>query len=147
MIVPDVNVLVYAFRTESPGHVVHRRWLTDLVAGADELGLCAESLVGFVRVVTNRRVVTPPAPTRVAMEFADRLVTARRSSWLASSGPTWSALSRILAEDPAVAAGLVPDAQLAALCLANGAILATADRGFARYPGLRWFDPGRPPPG
>lgn len=35
----------------------------------------------------------------------------------------------------------VPDAVLAALAVTRGARLATADRGFARYPGLRWFAP------
>ncbi|MGN6200410.1 PIN domain-containing protein [Humibacter sp.] len=39
------------------------------------------------------------------------------------------------------ARNLVPDAYFAAMCLAHGARLATADRGFARFAGLDWFDP------
>lgn len=141
MIVPDVNVLVYAFRTEAGHHQVYRDWLADLVGGADELGLCSESLVGFLRVVTNRRVMRPPAPTGTAMGFLGRLVEGRRSTWLTGTGPTWAALSRLTGADPGISGNLVPDAQLAAICLGNGAHLATADRGFARFPGLRWFDP------
>lgn len=34
----------------------------------------------------------------------------------------------------------IPDAWLAALALEHRATLVTADRGFARYPGLPWRD-------
>jgi predicted nucleic acid-binding protein len=40
-----------------------------------------------------------------------------------------------------VAGNRVPDAYLAALAIEHGATLATADRGFARYPGRRWEHP------
>jgi predicted nucleic acid-binding protein len=46
-------------------------------------------------------------------------------------------------EDAAVRGNLVSDAHIAALRLTNGARLATCDRGFARFPGLKWFDPGK----
>ncbi len=55
----------------------------------------------------------------------------------------WTGLSRLLHDDPGVV-GLVPDAFLASLAVAHGCRLATADRGFARFPGLTWFDPARP---
>lgn len=57
--------------------------------------------------------------------------------------PGLEAVRRLAAEDPGIRGDLLPDAQLAALCLANGARLATRDRGFAHFPSLRWFDPAR----
>jgi toxin-antitoxin system PIN domain toxin len=143
VILPDVNVLVSAFRVESEGHEQYRRWLTRLVAGADVLALHDAVLAGFLRVVTNARIITPPAPTPLAVAFLERLTGARRVHWLPSAPSTWTHLAELVADDRAIAANLVPDAHLAAVCLAHGAALATADRGFARYPGLRWFDPIR----
>ncbi len=50
-------------------------------------------------------------------------------------------LERLVADDPQVRANLVPDAYLAAVAITHNARIATRDRGFARFPGLRWFDP------
>jgi hypothetical protein len=36
---------------------------------------------------------------------------------------------------------MATDAQLAALTLEYGGVLHTTDRGFARFPGLRWVNP------
>ena len=46
MILPDVNVLVYAFRREAQRHERYAEWLAELVAGADEIGLVEASLTG-----------------------------------------------------------------------------------------------------
>jgi uncharacterized protein len=53
----------------------------------------------------------------------------------------WAHFDALARNDPAISGNLVPDALMAALALAHGCRLATADRGFARYPGLAWFDP------
>jgi toxin-antitoxin system PIN domain toxin len=141
LILPDVNVLVYAFRREALRHEQYAAWLADVVAGEDELALHDTSLSGFVRIVTNPRVVPTPAPTPLALEFVTRLRAARRSRWVGSSDPSWTRLGRLVQADRGLAGNLVPDAHLAALALAHGCRVATADRGFARFPGLDWFDP------
>lgn len=141
MIVPDVNVLVYAFRRETENHEGYAAWLNDLVAGPDDLGLVDLALLGFLRVVTNPRVYAPPDPNTAALAFVDSLRSARRARFLHGNAATWARFRGILETDRVVRANLVPDAWLAANTLAHGARLATADRGFARFPGLDWFDP------
>lgn len=143
MILPDVNVLVFAFRREAPGHPSYAEWLTGVVHGSDELGLHEAPLVSFVRLVTNARVFPKPAPTATALTFLDRLVGAPRARWLSPSAACWDQFTALARADRALVGNLVPDALLAALALAHGARLATADRGFARFAGLDWFDPGR----
>lgn len=141
MILPDVNVLVHAFRVDAPAHEVYARWLGDVVNGADDLALHDAVLAGFVRVVSNPRVFDDPAPAAVAADFVAWVRDAPRARWVPSGHATWQAFGRLVDGDPAIRGNLVPDAHLAALALTHGARLATADRGFARYPGLRWFDP------
>lgn len=86
MIRLDVNVLVYAFRREAEHHRVYAGWLAEVVAGTQDLALHDVSLTGFVRIVTNGRIMPTPAPMAAALEFVERLVSARRARWL-SSGP------------------------------------------------------------
>lgn len=142
MVLPDVNVLVYAFRREVAQHERYAAWLAGVVAGGDELGLHDHVLAGFVRIVTNHRVFATPAPTALALAFVGRLRQASRSRWLPAGAPSWAALEALVEHDRAIVGNLVPDAYLAAVALAHGCRLATADRGFARFPGLDWFDPG-----
>lgn len=141
MILPDVNVLVFAFRREADEHEQYARWLTRLVGGADELALHEVPLAAFVRIVTNSRIFDRPAPTALALDFTHRLVTAPRARWLAPSRTTWTRFEEVLRSDAVLRGNLVPDALLASLAVAHGCRLATGDRGFARFPGLDWFDP------
>lgn len=143
MILPDVNVLVFAFRRESAEHEQYAGWLTRVVGGAEELGLHEVPLAGFVRIVTNPRIFDRPAPAALALEFVQRLVAAPRARWLAPSRTTWEQFDDLVRQDPGISGNLVPDALLASLALAHGCRLATGDRGFARFPGLDWFDPVR----
>jgi len=141
VILPDVNVLVYAFRREAQGHERYASWLAEVVTGSEELALLDASLTGFLRIVTNRRVFATPAPAEVALGFVTRLRNGARARWLPTGAPSWDRLDQLVASDRGIVANLVPDAHLAAVALAHGCRLATADRGFARFPGLDWFDP------
>lgn len=143
MIVPDVNVLVYAFRVEAEDHDRYAGWLTDVVAGSDELGLVESAVTGFVRIVTNPRVFADPAPTPEALRFVDALRAAQRARQLSATSATWSRLAAYSHADRQVKGNLIPDAWLAAMARSHGGRLATADRGFARFADLDWFDPVR----
>jgi len=144
MVLPDVNVLVYAFRRESSLHERYAAWLTDLLGGAEEIGISEGTLTGFLRIVTNPRIYADPAPISEALTFVDAVRGARRRRWVAVTDAVWTRFAALVDTDPQVRGNLVPDAWLAALALAHGCQIATADRGFARFDGLAWFDPARP---
>jgi len=141
MILPDVNVLVYAFRREAQHHERYAAWLTRLVAGADELALHDTVLAGVARLVTHPKIFADPAPMSVTLEFLAGLRGAHRARWLPSDDATWSELDRLAHHDRGLRANLVPDALLAALARTHNCQIATADRGFARFPGVRTFNP------
>jgi hypothetical protein len=143
VILPDVNVLVYAFRREADRHEAYASWLASVVAGGDELALHDLVLTGFVRIVTNPSLVPTQAPTSMALEFVGRLRAARRARWIPAGAPAWAKLDELCSQDRGLSANLLPHAYLAALALTHGCRLATADRGFARFQGLDWFDPVR----
>lgn len=142
MIVPDVNILVYAFRADAPEHETYAHWLNTALA-QESIGIADATLSGFVRIVTHPRITSAPAPVDAALQFTRRLADAPRVRWLSQGVAVWEQFDALASQDAGIRGNLVPDAYLAALCLANNARLATRDRGFARYPGLRWFDPAR----
>lgn len=128
MILPDVNALVYAFRREAVDHDRYASWLSATLAHS-EVALVETVLLGMIRIVTNPRIVADPAPTPIALRFANVLLDAPRARPLAPSVDTWDRFGTISTRDEQLRGPLIPDAWLAALALSHGCRLATADRG------------------
>jgi toxin-antitoxin system PIN domain toxin len=140
MLLPDVNVLVYAHRQDAPEHALYRRWLAGLVAADEAFGMADLVLSGFLRVVTNPRVFAYPTPIDVAISFAEELRALPNCVPVAPGPRHWSIFCRLCREAGAKG-NLVPDAYLAALAVESGSEWVTTDRGFSRFPGLRWRHP------
>ena len=92
MILPDVNVLVYAFRREAVDHDRYASWLSAALVGS-ELALAEGVLLGMIRIVTSPRIMADPAPTRIAIRFVDALLAAPRARPLASNRGNVGAVS------------------------------------------------------
>ncbi|HMK78113.1 MAG TPA: TA system VapC family ribonuclease toxin [Xanthobacteraceae bacterium] len=140
MILPDVNVLVHAHNAESAVHTRARAWWDECLAGPEGVGLAWATLLGFIRLTTNRRVVAHP------LAVGD--VTARVESWLALphvhlAQPSEGHFTRLRAELERLgtAGNLTTDAHLAVLAMERGYTLYSTDADFARFPALRWVDP------
>jgi toxin-antitoxin system PIN domain toxin len=143
VLLADVNVLVYAFDEESRGHEKYRTWLINSLSERQPFALVDTVLAGFVRIVTDPRIYERPTDMRDALEFVAALIASPSALWIQSNQPVWKSLGELADNDRAIRGKRVPDAYLAATAIANGARLATADRGFSRYPGLAWFDPAK----
>lgn len=136
----DVNVLVFAHRPESPAHDRYRAWLEDARTAPESLGLADPVLAGFVRVVTHPRIFREPTPLAVALAFVDGLLSSPAAVRVAPGPRQWTVFSDLCRRIEATG-NQVPDAYLAALAIETGATWVSADRGFARFPGLRWQHP------
>lgn len=144
MQLPDVNVLVYAFRVDTPRHDLCRRWLERVVAGDDAFAYAELVLAGFLRVVTHRRVFRTPTPLEEALVFAEA-VRAQPHAVRVAPGPRHWSIFTSLCVRAQVRGNLVPDAYLAALAIESGSEWVTTDRDFARFPGLRYWHPDQQP--
>jgi toxin-antitoxin system PIN domain toxin len=136
----DTNLLVYAFRPEQPEHRVARSWLAGLLGGSERIGLTSSTLAGFVRIVTHRRVFRDPAGIDEALGFVSTLRAAPSSSEL-EPGATYPDIFDGLCRSLSLRGDDIPDAHLAAIAIEHDAVLATHDRGFGRFSGLRTLDP------
>jgi toxin-antitoxin system PIN domain toxin len=140
MIVPDVNLLLYAHVDAFREHAKARAWWEALLNGRAEVGIGAPALFGFVRLTTNRKVLEPP------MSVEDAL--ARVESWwtrphvrFVHPGPRHLEIAFELLRQLGAAANLTTDAQLAALAIEHGGELHSNDSDFGRFPRLRWKNP------
>lgn len=140
MILPDVNVLVYAHREDAPRHVEFRAWLLETLAAPSPIGISELVLSGFVRVVTHPRVFRSPTPLDAALAYANGLRGQPNTVVLTPGTRHWDIFTE-LCRKAGAKGNLVPDAYLAALAIETGSECVTTDRGFGRFPGLRWRHP------
>ena len=136
MLLPDVNVLLAGFRGDHVHHKLARRFLDDARAGDEVIGLSDVALASVVRLATNSRVFARPDPVGDVLEFVE--VLRDPPAQLIRAGATHWALFADLCRHLQLRGNLVPDAYLAALAFEQSAELVTFDRGFGRYPRLRW---------
>jgi hypothetical protein len=140
MVLPDVNVLVYAHRADVPGHAACRRWIESVVNGPEAFGIAEVVLAGFLRVVTNPRIFGVPSKLEDALAFVHQ-IREQPNCVVVSPGPRHFGIFVQLCRAVRARGDLIPDAYLAALAIESGCLWVTADRGFARFPGLKWQQP------
>jgi toxin-antitoxin system PIN domain toxin len=136
----DVNVLVYAHRPEAPEHARYRAWLDEARKADEPLGLSSVVLSGFLRIVTHPRVFRDPSPLDAAVAFTQALRAAPSALAVEPGQRHWDIFLRLCHAADA-RGNLVPDTYLAALAIERGATWYSADRGFGRFPDLRWRHP------
>jgi len=138
MLLPDVNVLIYAHREDAPDHARYAAWLLALTEAEEPFALSETVLAAFLRIVTNPRIFDPPTPMPTAVAFCQRLVEWPRAVLIAPSRRHWDLFVDLCTD---IQGPLVADAYLAALAIEHGCELATTDSDFARFRGLRWTHP------
>jgi hypothetical protein len=140
MIVPDINLLLYAYDSESPFHLKAAAWWQGCVSGDEPVLLPEVVVFGFLRLSTNARAFRHPL---TAAEAGSHV-----RSWLDQEAVTIAEtvpdhIERVLGqlESLGTAGNLVTDAQIAAVAIENDAVVHTADADFIRFKGLRWLNP------
>lgn len=140
MIVPDVNLLVYAHNAAAPAHVPARTWWEDLLSKQQPVGMPWATAMGFVRLVTHPAILADPLPPLEAIEIVKTWM-----SWASvrslEPGPRHLAIVYDLFRATGVAGSLTTDTHLAALAIEHQATLHSNDSDFSRFPGLRWTNP------
>lgn len=140
MLLFDVNVCVYAIRKDTPDHAGYRSWVSETLNGDEPVGISDLVLSGVIRVITNHRIFEQPSTTQQALDSCRALRSGPAAVPLRPGERHWE-IFESLCRDTSAKGNAVPDAYHAALAIENGATWITTDRGFARFPGLRWRHP------
>jgi len=140
VIVCDANLLIYSYNSGSARHPEASAWLEELFSGIQVVGLPWQAVSAFLRVMTNRRLPGERFTLEQAAQIVDLWLANANVRVLMPGDHYWSIFRRMLIEGQASGA-LVSEAEVAALTIEFGGVLHTADRDFARFPGLRWKNP------
>jgi uncharacterized protein len=143
VIVPDINMLLYASMDSFPEHPQARVWWELCLGEKREVGIPLAVLFGFIRVATNRRIFDPPMSVDFALAVVESWLT-RPQVRILSPGPRHITIAFELLRGLGTAANLTTDAQIAALAIEYQAEVHSADTDFARFPQLRWTNPLNP---
>lgn len=142
MIIPDANLLLYAYDESSPFHERAKAWCEEVMSGPSPLSLLPSVVFGFVRIATHPRVFKDPLSVSEAADHV-RSWLARRHVQLHEMLPEDVACGLGLLEAAGTAGNLTTDAQIAAVALRLDAEVHTSDLDFGRFPKVRCLNPLR----
>jgi toxin-antitoxin system PIN domain toxin len=140
VILLDVNVLVAAHREDAEDHAEVRGWLESELASPAGVGVTDLVLSGTLRVITHPKIFRTPTPLRAALDFVEDF-RARDEVHLFAPGPDHWQVFTELCRKVGAKGNLLPDAYHAAVAIEAGCEWISLDRGFSRFPGLRWRHP------
>lgn len=135
-----MNVLLYAFRRDSPVHDSFRSWLESVLNGAGAYGLSFQVLASLVRISTHPKIYKQPSGLDEALHFCKVVSTQPHCIHVVPGDRHWGIFTDLCIRASA-SGNLVQDAWFAALAIESGCEWITTDRDYARFPGLRWRTP------
>lgn len=140
MVIPDVNLLIYAVNKQSVHHERAWEWINSLFRSNRIIGLPMIVLWGYVRIATSAAVMNDPLTTDEAIGHVRRWI-GQSGVVAADPGPRhWDILQDLLAGSR-LSGSRASDAVLAAIAIEHGATLASTDQDFKRFEGLKWVNP------
>lgn len=140
MILPDVDVLIYAFRRDSARHAEYRAWLQGVVDGPNAYGVSPQVLASVLRICTHPKIYRQPSTVTETLAFCEALLEPVHSSLIHPGERHWSIFAD-LCESSKVSGNLVQDAWFAALAIEHGCEWISTDADYDRFRGLRWQRP------
>lgn len=140
MIVPDLNLLVYAHNEGAPDHAAAKEWWESLVNGIERVGIPWVVSVGFVRLMTHPRVLVHPVTAGEAVDYVQEWFQFPHITPINPGAEHMNQFRRSLSA-AGVGANLVTDSHIAALAMEYQAEVHSNDSDFSRFPGLRWRNP------
>lgn len=142
MIIPDLNLLIYAYNADAPRHHAARAWWEGLMNGRVTVGIPWAISCGFVRLMTHPRLLETPMKPQIAIEHVASWFECSQVRVLNPSRRHLIVLGELL-QSAGIGGNLVTDGHLAALAIEHQGEIHSNDTDFSRFPGLNWRDPLR----
>jgi predicted nucleic acid-binding protein len=123
LILPDINVLIYAFRADSKDHARFKAWLEDVVNGPAAYAISPQVLASVARICTHARIFAQPSSMDEVLEYCGALLGQPNAALVVPGERHWPLFGK--------------------LCRAAnaGCEWITTDRDYARFTGLKWRSP------
>jgi toxin-antitoxin system PIN domain toxin len=141
MIVPDANLLIYAYDRVSPYHDKAKHWWQACLSGTETIALTHPVVLAFVRVGTSAQAFTDPLTLSEATDYVTSWLERTVVQVIQPGANHTQEVLDLLAAAGSAGGNLVVDAQIAALALSRRAVVHTADQDFRRFPGVKCHYP------
>ena len=139
MILPDVNLLIYATDYNSEFHDVAAQWL-ETILSREQVFFSWHTITGFLRIITHPTASSNPLTIETAVGVVDEWLRLDNTHLVSIEKKIWPLFSTILINGQATG-NLVMDAHIAAIAASCGATVATTDRDFSRFTGIKTYNP------
>ncbi len=140
MILPDINLLLYAYNPHVPQHAAAASWWEATMNGDELIGLPNEVSLGFVRIATNPRLGAVAVSVDRARQVVETWINLPNVRVLTPPADHFAKVMALVTQ--AMGSGpLISDAVLASYAIENRAVLHTNDADFSRFPTLNWRNP------
>lgn len=140
MIIPDINLLLYSVISGFPQHSRAHTWWEQTINSDTRVGLTQPALFGFLRIVTNARILQSPLAVSDAIDYVHDWL-GQPNVELLTPGPRHLDIALGLLHDIGTAGNLTTDVQLAAYAIEHHGEMHSNDTDFARFANLKWINP------
>ncbi len=140
MILSDVNLLIYAYNSGDPNHPVASVWFEELMNSTERACFCWESINGFIRISTNPAAMPKPYTLSEAHTIVRGWLAAPNVLFLQPTEDHLDLIQEVGASANAIGK-LHSDAILAAYAVAHDATIASSDKNFRLFSGIKLINP------
>lgn len=140
MILPDINLLLYAYNSQAPQHKRAKDWLEETISSGCTLLLPHEILFGFIRIITNKRLGAASVCFSDAKKVIDSIISLPQTKIILPDSNHYNRVMSLM-EDSNSSGPITSDAILASYAIHHRATLCSNDDDFDRFSGLTWRNP------
>jgi toxin-antitoxin system PIN domain toxin len=140
VILPDINLLVYAYNSDAPLHPQAKAWWEETLSGTRTVGLPWIVCLGFTRLMTSRSVLVMPMTAGEALGHVRDWIETPQAD-IVQPGARHLDILDSFAKAGALVSTVMTDAHIAALAIELQGEVHSNDHDFSRFPGLRWRNP------
>jgi uncharacterized protein len=140
MILSDANLLIYAYNTEAVFHEKSKIWLAEQLSSPEPFAFCWQTITAFLRITTIPKLFPDAFTQEEVRGFVNDWLSNQNVRVLTPTTNHWAIFERLLGETKIVGPKTM-DAHLAALAIEHGVTLATTDRDFNAFKGLKTLNP------
>jgi toxin-antitoxin system PIN domain toxin len=140
VICPDINLLLYATFSTFPEHSNAKSWWDEILSGSQPVRFAYVVILGFIRISTNRRVLSAPLTVAQAVQVVDDWIQQPNVELIAPADGHWRNLKTMISKSNA-GSNLITDTHIAALAADYGLVVYSNDTDFARFPDIKFVNP------
>src|SRR4029453_10440941 len=132
MIVPDANLLIFAYTAPSPPHRPARRWVEDGLSGPEPVGVPWIVMLAFVRLISHPTLLEHPLTVRETEACVRQWLDCDHVRLLDPRERTSERFFSLL-DEAGLGGNLATDALIAAHAEEYSATVHSTDRDFDRF--------------